>query len=48
MEWAAEAPAPQFSPSPVKGRVGVGGGALCVGYGVSLLTSPRRLPSSRA
>lgn len=38
----------QLAPSPVRGRAGVGGGTSFVPYGVSLFTSPSRLPSSRA
>ena len=48
-EPAAKPRPPQlFPPSPAKGRVGVGGGAMWIGYGVSLFTSPSRFPSSRA
>src|SRR5450759_2046588 len=46
---AAEPAAPQLlAPSPARGRVGVGGGTSLACYGVSLFTSPSKLPRSRA
>jgi hypothetical protein len=51
MKGLAEAGAPKLSgtPSPARGRgAGVGAGTTSISYGVSLFTSPSRLPSSRA